>query len=144
MLGGNKIKLELLISKQYTKHYSIQTKIKYLFAVIDLDKSKQYPQNFVSVLPKKIDAIVKPSNKFEELFGNESLEMAKQLLEKALKSRPDAEIAKAIMGRLKLLELKTANKTKCLNCGKLINQSKRRYRTYKFCFECHSKKKETK
>jgi len=137
LLGGNKIKLELLISKQYTKHYSIQTKIKYLFAVIDLDKSKQYPQNFVSVLPKKIDAIVKPSNKFEELFGNESLEVAKQLLETALKSRPDAETAKAIMGRLKLLEPKTANKTKCQNCGKLITQSKRRYRVYKFCYDCH-------
>ncbi len=141
MLGGNKIKLGLLITKQYTKHYSIQTKIKYLFAVIDLDKSKQYPQNFVSVLPKKIDAIVKPSNKFEELYGNQSLEMANQLLETALKSRPDAETTKAIMVRLKLLEPKKANKTNCLNCGKLITQSKRRYRTYKFCFACHSKAK---
>ena len=98
----------------------------------------------MSVLPRKVDAIVKPSNKFEELFGNESLGMAKQLLETALRSRPDAETTKAIMVRLKLLEPKMANKTKCLKCGKPITQSKRRYRTYNFCFECHSKKKGTK
>jgi hypothetical protein len=78
------------------------------------------------------------------LFGNESLGVAKQLLETALRSRPDADTTKAIMVRLKLLEPKMANKTKCLNCGKLVTQSGRRYRTYNFCFECHSEEKGTK
>lgn len=77
--------LQLLITKKELTHYSSRIKTKHLFAVIDLDKSELYPQNFVSVLPKKIKAIVKPSNIFEELFGNQSLEMANQLLKKALK-----------------------------------------------------------
>ena len=63
--------------------------------------------------------------------------MANQLLEKALTLRPDAETTKAIRERLKLLNPKLINKTKCQNCGKPINQSKNRYRIYKFCYDCH-------
>jgi RNA polymerase-binding transcription factor DksA len=132
--------LKLYITKREIKHYNTRTKTKHLFAVIDLDKSKQYPQNFVSVLPKKINAIVKPANIFEEIFGNKSLELANQLLEKALRSRPDLETTQAIRERLKLLDPQQYNKTKCENCGNLIKQSKRKYRPYKFCFDCHSKR----
>jgi hypothetical protein len=138
------MKLQLLITKKETKHHNTITKTKHLFAVIDLDKSKQYPQNFVSVLPKTIKAIVKPSNAFEGIFGNQSLEMAKQLLQKALKTRPDTETKKAIIERLNQLDPKPTNKTKCQKCDKPIKQYKRRFRTYKFCYECHSKKYGTK
>jgi len=134
------MKLQLYITKRETKHYNTRIKTKHLFAVIDLDKSKQYPQNFVSVLPKKINAIVKPANIFEELFGNKSLELANQLLKKALKTRPDLETSQAIRERIKLLYPQQHNKTKCEKCGKSIKQSKRKYRPYKFCFECHSKR----
>jgi len=84
--------LKLHITKKETKHHNTITKTKYLFAVIDLDKSKQYPQNFVSVLPRNIKAIVKPANAFEGLFGNESLEMANQLLKKTLRIRQSKHI----------------------------------------------------
>jgi RNA polymerase-binding transcription factor DksA len=134
------MKLQLYITKRETKHYNTRIKTKHLFAVIDLDKSKQYPQNFVSVLPKKINAIVKPANIFEELFGNKSLEIANQLLQKALKTRPDSETTQAIRERIKLLDPKPQNKTMCEKCGKHIKQSKRKYKPYKFCFECHSKR----
>jgi hypothetical protein len=131
--------LKLRITKKETNHYNTKINTKHLFAVIDLDKSKQYPQNFVSVLPRNIKAIVKPSNVFEGLFGNESLEMANQLLKKALRSRPDSETVKSIRERLKLLDPQLSNKIKCQNCGSPIRQSKQRFRPYKFCYECHRK-----
>jgi hypothetical protein len=132
--------LQLLITKKEIRHYNTRTKTKHLFAVIDLDKSKNYPQNFVSLLPKKIDSIVKPSNLFEEKFGNDSVEVAKQLLEKALKKRPNSETSKAIRDRLKILAPKLISKTNCQQCGKPIKQYKKRFRTYKFCYECHLKR----
>ena len=128
------MKLKLRITEKETKNY---TNTQHYFAVIDTDISKQYPQNFVSVLPKNIKTLAKPSSVFEGLFGDKSLKMAKQLLEKALKSRPNSETKKAIKERLKLLDLKPVNKTQCQNCGKPINQTKNRYRSYKFCYECH-------
>ena len=131
--------LNLRITKKETNHYNTKINTKHLFAVIDLDKSEQYPQNFVSVLPKNINAVVKPSNVFEGLFGNKSLELANQLLKKALGSRPDSETAKAIRERLSLLDPQPSIKAKCQNCGSPIRQSKQRFRPYKFCYECHRK-----
>ena len=131
--------LQLLITKKETRYHNTITKTKHLFAVIDLDKSKQYPQNFVSVLPRNINAIVKPANTFERIFGNQSLEMAIQLLEKALRTRPNSETTQAIIERLKLLHPQQNNKTKCQNCGNPIKQKKQSFKPYKFCYECHSK-----
>lgn len=131
--------LQLLITKKETRYHNTITKTKHLFSVIDMDRSKQYPQNFVSVLPKNINAIVKPSNIFEEIFGNQSIDMAKQLLEEALKKRPDIETTKAIRERLKLLHPQLNNKTKCQNCGKTVKQKKHSFRPYKYCYECYSK-----
>ena len=63
--------------------------------------------------------------------------MAKQLLEKALRSKPNSETKTSIRERLKLLDLKPASKSKCQNCGKPIIQHRRKYRIYKFCYECY-------
>ena len=133
------MKLQLLITEKEIKHYNTETKTKYIFTVIDLDRSKQYPQNFVSLLPKNIKATAKPANIFEELFGNKSLEMAKYLLEEALKTRPNSKIKQAIRRRLELLVLKQKNKIKCQNCGNSIKQSRNRVKPYKFCYECYRK-----
>ena len=133
--------LQLLITKKEYKHYNNRTRTKHLFAVIDLDESKQYPSNFVSVLPMHISAIVKPSNVFERIFGNKSLEIADQLLNKALKSRPDSETAEAIRKRIELLAAQGNNKAQCQNCGNTIKQSRRGVNPYKFCYECHIKAK---
>jgi hypothetical protein len=131
--------LQLLITEKEIRHYNAETKTKHLFAVIDLDKAKKYPQNFVSLLPKNIKATVKPANVFEGLFGNESIKIAKHLLEKALKTRPNPETTQAIRERLKLIDPKLNNKPKCQNCGTPINQSKYRFRSCKFCYQCHRK-----
>ena len=134
--------LQLLITKKEYASYNNRTRTKHLFAVIDLDESKQYPQNFVSVLPLHIKAIVKPSNVFEGLFGNKSLEIANRLLHRALESRPDSETAKAIRERIELLAPQQKNKTQCQNCGIIIKQSKKRIEPYRFCYKCHMKAKQ--
>jgi len=131
--------LQLLITEKETRHYSTETKTKHIFAVVDLDKSKDYPQNFVSLLPKNIKSAAKPANVFEKLFGNESLKIAKHLLEKALRKRPKPKTAQAIRERLKLLDSNLNNKTECQNCGTKINQSKNRFRPYKLCYNCYKK-----
>jgi hypothetical protein len=133
------MKLQLRITEKEIKHYNTKTKTKHLFAVIDLDKAENYPQNFVSMLPKNIKATQKPANKFEGLFGNASKKMAKHLLEKALRTRPNPKTTLAIMERLKLLDPKLNNKIKCQNCGTPIKQYKHRYRPYKFCYDCYKK-----
>ena len=133
------MKLELLITEKEIKHYNTETRTKHIFAVIDLDKTKQYPQNFVSLLPKNIKATVKPTNIFEGLFGNESLKIAKHLLEKSLETRHNSKTKQTIRERLKLLGPKLNNKTRCQNCGTTIKQSKHRFGTYKFCYRCHIK-----
>jgi hypothetical protein len=91
------------------------------------------------MLPKNIKAAQKPTNKFEGFFGNASKKIAKRLLEKALRTRPDPEIMLAIRERLKLLDPELNNKIKCLNCGTPIKQYKHRYRPYKFCYNCYKK-----
>jgi RNA polymerase-binding transcription factor DksA len=131
--------LQLLITEKEIRHYNTETKTKHLFAVIDLDKARKYPQNFVSMLPKRIKATEKPANVFEGLFGNESIKIARHLLEEALETRPSPKTTLAIRERLKLLDPKLNNKNKCQNCGTPISQSKHRYRPYKFCYNCYRK-----
>jgi len=134
--------LQLLITKKEHTRYNSRIRTKHLFAVIDLDESEKYPQNFVSVLPLHISAIVKPSNVFERLFGNKSLEIANQLLHKALESRPDFETAKAIRERIELLANQQNNEVQCQNCGNTIKKSKKRVNHYKFCYQCQIKAKQ--
>ena len=73
------------------------------FVVVNLDKAKKYPANFVCVLPKLKSSIVRPSSEFSRVFGKDSLRLAKQLLNKALKDEDDAEIRAEIQERLKFL-----------------------------------------
>ena len=79
------MKLRLYISKKDDmKDYSQGRYIR--FAVIDLDKSRSYPANYVCMLPQQPRANGKSHNVFSNLFGNDSLELAKRLLSKALKT----------------------------------------------------------
>ena len=133
------MKLQLRITELEIKHYNTETKTKHLFAVIDLDKAKEYPQNFVSLLPKNINPKTKPANVFEGLFGNESVKIAKHLLERALETRPNLKTKLAIRERLKLLNSNLNDKTICQNCGFPLNHSKHRFRSYKFCYDCYKK-----
>ena len=109
------------------------------FAVVDLDKSKNYPANYVCMLPLQPRANGKVHNVFSELFGNDSLELAKQLLNKALRTESDPEIKIEIEKRLKLLEPKPPLQAKCCVCGKIFEPERRRFRQ-KICQECRQKK----
>jgi uncharacterized OB-fold protein len=109
------------------------------FAVVDLDKSKNYPANYVCMLPLQPRANGKVHNVFSELFGTDSLELAKRLLNKALKIESDPEIKIEIEKRLKLLEPKPPLQAKCCVCGKLFEPERRRFKQ-RICQECRQKK----
>lgn len=106
------------------------------FAVIDLDKSKNYPANFVCMLPKKPTVNDTPHNIFSKIYGKESILIAKQLLKRALNSESDLEIKNAIAERISMLEPKKAPEVKCCRCGKPFTPIRMRYRKQKVCPEC--------
>ena len=74
--------------------------------VVDLDKSKRYPLNFVCVLPRYFRVLEKRSSKFAKLFGEKSLCMAKKLLLDAKHNENDPEITIAINKRIKDIDSK--------------------------------------
>jgi hypothetical protein len=74
--------------------------------VVDLDKSKRYPLNFVCVLPRYFRVLEKRSSKFAKLFGEKSLYMAKKLLLEAKQNEIDPQIAVVIDKRIKDIDLK--------------------------------------
>jgi len=109
------------------------------FAVVDMDKSKNYPANYVCMLPLQPRANGKVNNVFSELFGSNSLDLAKKLLAKALKAESDSEIIAEIEKRLKLLEPKPPIQITCRVCGKRFEPEHRRFRQ-RICLECRQKK----
>ena len=132
------MKLRLYISKKDdTRDYSRGRYIR--FAVIDLDKSKNYPANYVCMLPQQPRANGKAHNVFSKLFGNDSLELAKRLLTKALKTEGDSEVKAEIEKRLKLLEPKPAVQVKCRVCGNFFEPKRRRFKQ-KICQKMHTEK----
>jgi len=79
------------------------------FAVIDLDKSDHYPENFVCGLPALKEGLLKRTAEypFLQFFGKRSSDVAEKLLTDALKEETDSEVKTEIERRLKLLEIKT-------------------------------------
>jgi len=126
---------ELMIFKgDYDRGYHAWNHLR--FAVVDLNKSKSYPFNFVSMLPMRIDSGGKISSVFMKFFGNESLETARGLLTKALKTEDDSEIKAEIERRLYLLEPNPVIHIKCRVCKKFFQTQKERARKQKICPEC--------
>ena len=110
------------------------------FAVVDLDKSKNYPQNFLCMLPMHIGTKAKTASIFQQLFGDKSIEQAKALLAGALESEDDSMVKAEIERRLKLLEPQSGLAVKCSVCGKIFNSGWTRKFRKKFCPECMAKK----
>jgi hypothetical protein len=106
------------------------------FAVLDSNKSKSYPSNFVSLLPMRIDSAGKLPSVFTEFFGTESLETARGLLTEALKTEDDSEIKAEMERRLNLLEPNPVIYIKCLVCKKFYQTQKARKFKQKICPEC--------
>jgi hypothetical protein len=106
------------------------------FAVVDLNKSKSYPANFVSILPLRIDSAGKIPSAFTKFFGNKSLQTAQRLLTASLKKEHCSEIKTEIERRLNLLEPNPLIYVKCRVCKKFFQTSKKRIFKLKICPEC--------
>lgn len=74
------------------------------FVVIDLN-GQEYPQNFVCILPKNWFKKNQKSNlcrsKFIQLFGEQTHEVARTLLEDALRKETDSGVKAEIQTRLR-------------------------------------------
>ena len=106
------------------------------FAVVDLNKSKSYPENFVSMLPMRIGPEGKIATVFTKFFGNESLETARELLNKSLKKKHSPQVTAEIERRLNLLEPNPVICIRCRFCKKFFKTSKEEAGKQKTCPEC--------
>ena len=128
----------LLCRYDNAEDYSVARRFR--FAVVDLDKGKNYPLNFVCMLPTKIDADGKSQSVFLQIFGDKSVEQARALLTGALEIESDSEVKAEIARRLKLLEPKPISQVKCSSCGNLFQPRPVKRFKQKFCQECVKKK----
>ncbi len=126
-----------IFRRDYTNNLSAWNHLR--FAVVDLNKSKSYPENFVSMLPMRIDSNGKMPSTFTKFFGNKSLETARKLLIDALKTEDDSEIKAEIARRLNLLEPHPFIHIKCRVCKKFFQTQKERAFKQKTCPECIKK-----
>ena len=113
----------------------------YRFAVVDHNRSKSYPANFVCMLPAKVDrGNGKITNVFETLFGDKSVDFAVGLLNEALKSESDIEVKAEIERRLKLLDTKQIGLVECRECKETFRPQRiRKYNQY-LCRKCYRKR----
>jgi len=135
ILGIIDLTFELIIFKSdYGKGYHVWNHLR--FAVVDLNKSKSYPFNFVSMLPMRIDSGEKTPNVFTKFFGNKSLETARGLLTESLKKEHGSEIKAELARRLNLLDPNPVIHAKCRVCRKFFQTRKERALKQKICPEC--------
>ncbi|KON33876.1 MAG: hypothetical protein AC479_02855 [miscellaneous Crenarchaeota group-6 archaeon AD8-1] len=128
--------LQLYITKHYgLKYRSKGTQVK--FAVVDKDKAKKYPQNFLCMLPKKLNPKLKQKYKFTDLFGSQSPQLAYNLLKDALENEDDLEVIKAIKSRLREIK-STENHSKCRICGHQFSNNKK-YGPNRMCSNCRNR-----
>jgi hypothetical protein len=74
--------------------------------VVDLDRSRRYPLNFVCVLPRYLRLLEKRSSNFAKIFGEKSLGVAEKLLVEAKHAEEDPDIQKVISKRIKDIDQK--------------------------------------
>ena len=127
-----------ILKREDVRDYSLRSYIR--FAVVDLDRSRKYPENFVCIWPQQISSIVGQSSVFNKVFGANSLELAKRLLTEALKTEDDSDIKSEIKRRLQTLEPKPVLQKRCPLCGNTFQQKRiGRFRP-RICDECRKKK----
>ena len=94
--------LYLLKKQNGRSEHSMKTEVQVV--VVDLDKSRHYPLNFVCILPQTEISLRKPSSIFSRIFGPDSLQVAGDLLHRALKREKDDDIKKELRTRLRTLK----------------------------------------
>jgi hypothetical protein len=135
------MKLEVLVSKKYVRRISGSTE-ELVFAVVDLDKAKTYPLNYVCLLPKNLERGSKPANKFLEIYGEESYQIAVELLTNALKNEADDKVRDEVEKRLKVVQPKPT--TKCAICGSAFEPRKFGHFLQRVCKTCRYKNNSSK
>jgi formylmethanofuran dehydrogenase subunit E len=134
------MKLSLHITKNYnSRDYLEPSHIR--FAVIDLHRSKQYPANYLCILPRRLNPNLKIQNKFQTMFKEQSQAITKKLLKQALKTTDDQYIKNEIRERLKILNPKPKNLVKCSVCGEEFKARRYGYRLQKTCYGCLNKRR---
>ena len=81
------------------------TKEVFVFVVVDLDRSSNYPNNFVCILPKVIRTDSKVSSNFFKIFGGQSTQVAIRLLTNGIAKEDKRKVKAEIEERLKLLRM---------------------------------------
>ncbi len=95
-----------IIKVKTAKDYTTKRYIR--FAVVDSDRNKTYPANFICMLPQHLSIDHDDSSVFARTFGDSKMDLAKKLLTKALETEDDLEIKAEIQDRLKTLKPKPA------------------------------------
>lgn len=132
------LKVQLLILK-YDEMQDYSERKNLRFVVVDLDRAKNYPMNFVCLLPKRLSFNDKKRTAFEKIFENNSLTVAKKMLTDALKSEDEPEIVDEIEKRLSLLDSDFTYEKICFSCGtKFQTNSKKKFKQ-KYCEDCTRK-----
>ncbi len=129
------MKLKLRASrKQINKVSGLEEAI--IFAVVDLEKSKDYPANFVCMLPGDLKPRKNSPTTFAKIFGDDALTLAKNLLVSALQSEDDAEIKTEIQRRLKVFDPTPVIEVKCSVCGRKFRPRKFGRYMQRLCETC--------
>ncbi len=131
------MKLKLHITTKPTNKVTEHRK-ELTFTVIDLDKAKSYPENFVCILPK-LTPNTKTTTTFISTFGNESLQVAKKLLTTALRNEDEPVIRDEIKKRLNALQPKPSPEAKCTHCGNTFKPKTFGRYQQKICPTCKNK-----
>ena len=132
------MKPRLLLIKREIGRNLENPKTEVSFAVVNLDVRKDYPANFVCVLPLS-HSLFGGHSMFSKLFGEESIPLAKRLLSRALADETDSETRTEIGKRLKHLNPKTVVEAKCRVCGNLFELESFRGHCQRTCQECKSR-----
>jgi len=110
------------------------------FAVIDTEKSCEYPSNFVCLLPTVINNDEKTQNQFSKIFGDKSQEQAELLLTKALKNESESVVKDEIRRRLALIAPDNYLQKRCLICRNLFYEVRTKKVKSSLCEVCFEKR----
>ena len=135
MNSGVLMKLELKASKKQVNKASGWEEC-IVFAVVDMDRSKAYPTNFVCMLPADLKTRTKQPSIFMRTFGDEAPQLAKTLLQKALNREDNAEVKSEIHKRLKTFEVAPPVQAQCVVCRKTFQPKKYGHYQQRVCQAC--------
>ncbi len=79
------------------------------FAILDCDKIRVFPSNFICILPQRITVTANDESVFARIFGENRVEVARRLLTSALEAEKNSEIKTEIRQRLRILDSTDSN-----------------------------------